>query len=93
MRLLFITLIVTMLAAPASAHQCILGGSSASDIQIYNSCKSDLASGTAGHEDAGHEDAGKDLSADILRLQAENEALKARLTAVKRRLLDILGDL
>lgn len=88
MRLLFITLIVTMLAAPASAHQCILGGSSASDIQIYNSCKSDLASDTAGHEDAG-----KDLSADILRLQAENEALKARLTAVKRRLLDILGDL
>ena len=88
MRLLFITLIVTMLAAPASAHQCILGGSSASDIQIYNSCKSELASGTAGHEDAG-----KDLSADILRLQAENEALKARLTAVKRRLLDILGDL
>ena len=93
MRLLFTPLILAILimatlAAPSWAHKCILGGSSATDIQIYNSCKADLAAGNAGHEDTG-----TDLTGEMSRLQAENDALKARLTAIKRQLLDLLGDL
>jgi hypothetical protein len=93
MRLLFTplilaTLVMATLTTPSWAHRCILGGSSATDIQIYNSCKADLAVGNAGHQDAG-----TDLSDEMSRLQAENDALKARLTAVKRQLLNLLGDL
>ena len=93
MRLLFTPLILTTLgmatlATPSWAHKCILGGSSATDIQIYNSCKADLATGNAGHQDAG-----SDQSGEISRLQAENDALNARLTAIKQQLLDFLGGL
>jgi len=93
MRLIFLTLTLTltMLAAPVSAHKCILGGSTATDIQIYNSCKADLATGAAGHRNDGNDD--NDQSAAMLRLEAENEALRARLATVKRHLLDILGGL
>lgn len=71
---------------PASAHQCILDGSSATAIQAYNICKADLANGTAGHTTEDH-------SAELARLQAENEVLRARLEDVRRRLLGLLGDL
>lgn len=93
MRLLFTplilaTLVMATLTTPSWAHKCILGGSTATDMQIYNSCKADLAVGNAGHEEAR-----TDLSDEMARLQAENDALKARLTAVKRQLLDLLRDL
>jgi hypothetical protein len=92
MRLIFLTVIMTMLAGPVSAHKCILGGSSAMDMQIYNSCKADLATGAAGHRNDGI-DQNNEQSAELLRLEAENKALRARLSAVKRHLLDILGGL
>ena len=88
MRLLFTVTILTMLAGPVSAHKCILGGSTAADMQIYNSCKADLATGSARH---GAND--QDMSGKILRLKAENEALKAQLTVIRQRILAILGDL
>ncbi|MEX0502550.1 hypothetical protein AB3X55_03025 [Alphaproteobacteria bacterium LSUCC0719] len=91
MRLIFLILALSMLAAPASAHKCILGGSTATDIQIYNSCKADLATGVAGHRNDGSDD--NDQAAALLRLEAENESLRARLAAVKRHLLDILAGL
>ena len=91
MRLIFLILALAMLAVPASAHKCILGGSTATDIQIYNNCKADLATGVAGHRNDGNDD--NDQSAALLRLEAENEALRARLAAVKRHLLDILAGL
>ena len=91
MRVIFLTLTLAMLTAPASAHTCILGGSTATDIQIYNSCKADLATGVAGHQNDGNDD--NDQSVALQRLEAENEALRARLAAVKRHLLDILADL
>ena len=91
MRLIFLILALSMLAAPASAHKCMLGGSTATDIQIYNSCKADLATGVAGHRNDGNDD--NDQAAALLRLEAENEALRARLAAVKRHLLDILAGL
>ena len=37
------------IAAPTAAHECVLGGTSASEITIYNSCKNDLIMGQSGH--------------------------------------------
>lgn len=86
MRLLFITSLLFMLTSPVSAHKCVLEGGSTANLQIYNACKADLAAGVAGHDDQA-------VIEELLELRAENEALKARLTVVKRQLLDLLGDL
>ena len=59
-----------MMAVPATA------------IQAYNTCKADLANGTAGH-------GADDHAAELARLQAENAVLKARLDNVRRRLLGL----
>ncbi|MGC6452691.1 MAG: hypothetical protein ACON31_02155 [Candidatus Puniceispirillaceae bacterium] len=72
---------------PAAAHQCILKDSSADAIQAYNVCKADLADGTANH------DASSGQSGEMSRLQAENDALRAQLADIKRRLLGLLADL
>ena len=71
---------------PAAAHQCVLEGSTFEAIQSYNACKLDLATGQSGH-------GGDDQSAELARLKAENERLKARLADVRQRLLGLLGDL
>ena len=71
---------------PAAAHQCILEESSAAASQSYNVCKTDLANGTANHGTG-------DQSGELARLQAENDALKARLAEIKRQLLGMLGSL
>ncbi|MEC7236880.1 MAG: hypothetical protein VXW17_02555 [Pseudomonadota bacterium] len=86
---LFVVLLC-WLVPPAAAHQCILDGGSATAIQVYNTCKADLANGTAGH---GADDHADDHAAELARLQAENAVLKARLDDVRRRLLGLLGDL
>lgn len=91
MRIVIGCLVVLMVSPAASAHQCILDGSSANAIQSYNACKLDLANGTAGHSAA--VDATEDHAAVVARLQAENDLLKARLADVRRRLLGLLGDL
>ena len=67
----------SLLGLPAAAHQCILEGSSAGEIQAYNTCKADLASGNAHHAAQDNED-------ELARLEAENDALKARLADVRR---------
>ena len=76
----------SLLGLPAAAHQCILEGSSAGDIQAYNTCKADLASGNANHAVQANKD-------ELARLQAENDALKAQLSDIRRRLLGLLADL
>ena len=74
------------LSFPAAAHQCMLEGSTSEAIQSYNACKLDLATGQSGHS-------GEDQSAELARLKAENEMLKARLVDVRQRLLSLIGDL
>ena len=74
------------LSFPATAHQCVLEGSTSEAIQSYNACKLDLATGQSGH-------GGDDKSEELARLNAENERLKARLADVRQRLLGLLGDL
>ena len=91
MRILIGSILVIMATQPVVAHQCILDGSTATAIQAYNSCKADLANGTAGHAAGDHTT--RDHSAELARLTAENALLKARLDDVKRQLLGLLGDL
>ena len=86
MRLILTTIMLTMLAQPVWAHQCILSGSTAEAIQSYNLCKADLANGTANHQ-------ANDRSGKVAQLQAENYALKAQLAQIKRQLLALLGEL
>ena len=78
--------LVCGLCLPAAAHQCMLEGSTSKAIQSYNACKLDLATGQSGHGEG-------DQSAELARLKAENEMLKARLAEVRQRLLGLLGDL
>jgi len=85
-RIFMMSALVCGLSFPAAAHQCVLEGSTSEAIQSYNACKLDLATGQSGH-------AGGDQSAELARLKAENEMLKARLADVRQRLLGLLGDL
>ena len=85
-RIFMMSALVCGLSFPAAPHQCVLEGSTAEAIQSYNACKLDLATGQSGH-------GGEDQSAELARLKAENEMLKARLADVRQRILGLLGDL
>ena len=74
---------ITISSQNAMAHKCVLNGSSATEITIYNSCKNDLASSLAGHNNI------KDLDR-IKELEKENEHLKGKILVLKRYLLDLL---
>ena len=85
-RIILILGLAWSLSFTATAHQCVLEGSSSEAIQSYNACKLDLVTGQSGH-------GGDDQSQELARLTAENERLKARLVDVRQRLLGLLGDL
>ena len=72
----------------AMAHKCILTGNSAAEITVYNACKNDLAFGNAGHDSAALP-ISAETSDYIKNLEAENEALKAKLLVLRGRLLDL----
>ena len=65
------------------AHKCVLTGSSATEITIYNSCKNDLASGVINHTNT------RDLER-IKELEQETKQLEGKIFALKRYLLDLL---
>ena len=73
----------TLFSQTAWAHKCVLSGNTAAEITAYNSCKNDLATGSAGHED--HE-----LQERIVALERENERLERRLLILRERLLNLL---
>ena len=85
-RIILILGVAWSLPLPAAAHQCMLEGSTSEAIQSYNACKLDLATSQSGHSM-------DDQTAELARLKAENEMLKARLVDVRQRLLSLLGDL
>jgi hypothetical protein len=74
---------LTLLSQTAWAHKCVLSGNTAAEITAYNSCKNDLATGSAGHED--HK-----LQERIAALEKENESLERRLLMLRERLLNLL---
>ena len=85
-RIILILSLAWSLSLPAAAHQCLLEDSTFEAIQSYNACKLDLATGQSGHGE-------DDQAAELARLEAENETLKARLVEVRQRLLGLIGDL
>jgi hypothetical protein len=82
-RTLLTAIFLTLFSQTAWAHKCVLNGNTAAEILAYNSCKNDLATGTAGHE-------GQKLQSRIIVLEKENERLERRLLMFRERLLNLL---
>ena len=82
-RTLLTAIFLTLFSHTAWAHKCILNGNTAAEITAYNSCKNDLATGTAGHKD-------QKLQERIIALDIENRDLERRLLIVRERLLNLL---
>jgi len=68
----------------SQAHQCILEGNSAEQIMRYNSCKNDLATGTANHN-------GTEKEEKIIKLEQENAELRRKIKLIQSQLLSILS--
>jgi len=82
-RIILISIFLTLFSQTAWAHKCVLSGNTAAEITAYNSCKNDLATGTAGHDD-------QKLQERIISLEKENERLEHRLLMLRERLLNFL---
>lgn len=82
-RTLITTLLLILFSQTAWAHKCVLSGNTAAEITAYNSCKNDLTTGTAGHEDQKSRER-------IIVLEKENERLERRLLMLRERLLNLL---
>tara|TARA_B100001059_G_scaffold39323_1_gene31814 strand:+ start:149 stop:415 length:267 start_codon:yes stop_codon:yes gene_type:complete len=82
-RTLLTAIFLTLFSHTAWAHKCILNGNTAAEITAYNSCKNDLATGTAGHKD-------QKLQERIIALDIENKDLERRLLILRERLLNLL---
>ena len=82
-RTLLTAIILTLFTHSAWAHKCVLSGNTAAEITAYNSCKNDLATGTAGHRD-------QKLHEQIVALERKNEFLKRKLLMVREQLLNLL---
>ena len=68
----------------SQAHQCLLEGNSAEQIMKYNSCKNDLATGAANHDNTHKED-------KLKKLEEENHELRRKIKLIQTQLLSILS--
>ena len=95
MRIMFFATLFSLLAAPLYSHQCVLSGTDASDITIYNACKNDLVMGMDGHDKSATSgtNTADDTSQRLILLEAENRQLQAKLGLLRNRLLDLMKDL
>ena len=95
MRIMFFATLFSLLAAPLYGHQCVLSGTDASDISIYNACKNDLVMGMDGHDKSATDttSTADDTSQRLILLEAENRQLQAKLGLLRNRLLDLMKDL
>ena len=82
-RTLIIAIFLALFSQTAWAHKCVLNGNTAAEITAYNTCKNDLATGTAGQED-------QELQQRIIVLERENERLERRLLMLRERLLNLI---
>ena len=84
MKIIFISFFI-LISSQISAHECILQGTSAKEITIYNSCKADLKK----------RGPSTDLNNSLLKvkikeLKSENKNLKNKLLDLKIRLNSLL---
>ena len=82
-RILIIAISLALFSQTAWAHKCVLNGNTAAEITAYNTCKNDLVTGTAGHED-------QKLQERIIELEREIERLERKLVMLRERLLNLL---
>jgi hypothetical protein len=86
---IFYFLFLIIFSLKAYAHECVLQGTSAKDITIYNACKSDLKKNTNPHRDLNN----AFLKNKIKELKEENKLLKNQLLDVKVRLKSIINNI
>ena len=95
MRIIFFAILLNLSAGSVYGHQCVLSGTDASKIAIYNACKNDLVMGMDGHDSSATSTAGAadQVSQKLILLEAENRQLQAKLALLRNRLLDLIKDL
>ena len=95
MRIIFFAILLSLPAGSVHGHQCVLSGTGASEIAIYNACKNDLVMGMDGHGSAATNtaDATDQVRQKLILLEAENRQLQAKLALLRNRLLDLMKDL
>ena len=95
MRIIFFAILFSLSAGSVHGHQCVLSGTGASEIAIYNACKNDLVMGMDGHGSSANSTAGTtdQTSQKLILLEAENRQLQAKLALLRNRLLDLMKDL
>ena len=79
MKIIFISFFI-FISSQISAHECILQGTSAEEITIYNACKADLKK----------RGPSTDLNNSLLKVKSENKNLKNQLLDLKIRLNSLL---
>ncbi len=84
MKIIFISFFI-LISFQISAHECILQGTSAKEVTIYNACKADLKK-RAPSSDLNN----SLLKAKIKELKSENKNLKNQLLDLKIRLNSLL---
>ena len=92
MRIIFFAILLSLSAGSVHGHQCVLSGTGASEIAIYNACKNDLVMGMDGHGSSAAS-ATDHVSQKLIPLEAENRQLQAKLALLRNRLLDLMKDL
>ena len=95
MRIIFFATLLGLSLMPAHGHQCILSGTDASEIAIYNACKNDLVMGLDKHTFLPDNKAIKTErdSERLILLESENRKLQEKLNLFRSRLLDLMKDL
>ena len=85
----FYFLFLIIFSFKAYAHECVLQGTSAKDITIYNACKSDLKKND--HSNKALNNAL--MKNKIKKLKEENKLLKNQLLDIKVRLKSIINNI
>ena len=95
MRIIFFATLLCLLTPPIYGHQCILSGTSTSEIAIYNACKNDAVMGLDDPTAPSGNANGKteEMSHRLTLLEAENRQLQAKLNSLRNRLLDLIKSL
>ena len=86
---IFYFLFLIIFSFKAYAHECVLQGTSAKDITIYNACKSDLKKND--HSNKALNNAL--MKNKIKKLKEENKLLKNQLLEIKVRLKSIINNI
>ena len=88
---IFYFLFFFFISSTSFAHECILKGTSALEITIYNSCKADLRLNPKRIDNSNSNDLNKTLfKIKIKKLRDENKKLKNQLLDLKLRLNSIM---